>query len=155
LYNQWGHELDGYGWSTLYVFREIDDEWTETARLTTSDTGDYFGQLAAATLSAEGSRVVVGSPYNDNQNGIRAGAAFYYDIGHLIPPCPGDVDGDRDVDLSDLGALLASFGLEPGDPWYDPRADVDGDGDVDLSDLGRCSRRTSCRARDDGGMGVT
>jgi hypothetical protein len=131
-----GHELDGYGWSTLYVFREIDDEWTETARLTTSDTGDYFGALAQATLSAEGSRVVVGSPYNDNQNGIRAGAAFYYDIGHLIPPCPGDVDGDRDVDLSDLGALLASFGLEPGDPWYDVRADVDGDGDVDLSDLG-------------------
>lgn len=48
----------------------------------------------------------------------------------------GDVDGDGDVDLSDLGILLAAWLSEPGDPnWY-PGADLDGDGDVDQSDLG-------------------
>jgi hypothetical protein len=49
---------------------------------------------------------------------------------------PGDVDGDGDVDLADLGELLASYGSEEGDPDYNPDADFDGDGDVDLSDLG-------------------
>lgn len=48
----------------------------------------------------------------------------------------GDVDGDGDVDIADLGALLASFDLPTDDPNYNPDADFDGDGDVDLSDLG-------------------
>jgi hypothetical protein len=86
--------------------------------------------LVQSSLAAEGGKIVTGAALDD-QIGSNAGAAFYFDIG-----CDGDIDGDRDVDLSDLGALLASFGLEPGDPWYDVRADVDGDGDVDLSDLG-------------------
>lgn len=41
---------------------------------------------------------------------------------------PGDMDGDGDVDLSDLASLLASYNLDEG-------GDVDGDGDTDLSDL--------------------
>jgi hypothetical protein len=45
------------------------------------------------------------------------------------PPCPGDRDMDGDVDLSDLGLVLASFGFDSG-------GDQDGDGDTDLSDLG-------------------
>ena len=45
-------------------------------------------------------------------------------------PCPGDVDGDNDVDLTDLAVLLSDFecvGTCAGD--------VDGDGDTDLTDL--------------------
>jgi hypothetical protein len=45
------------------------------------------------------------------------------------PACPGDLDGDDDTDLSDLGILLASWELDDG-------GDLDGDGDTDLSDLG-------------------
>jgi hypothetical protein len=48
---------------------------------------------------------------------------------------PGDVDGDGDVDLSDLGALLASYGLCEGHPRYNPDADFTGDNCVGLSDL--------------------
>src|SRR5687767_104590 len=29
-------------------------------------------------------------------------------------PCPGDLDGDGDVDLSDLAALLSHFGIPSG-----------------------------------------
>lgn len=45
----------------------------------------------------------------------------------------GDTDGDCDVDLSDLSALLAHFGMMRGATAAD--GDTDGDGDVDLTDL--------------------
>jgi hypothetical protein len=48
-------------------------------------------------------------------------------------PCPGDLDGDRDVDLADLAQLLAHYGAPSGAARED--GDLDGDGDVDLSDL--------------------
>jgi hypothetical protein len=41
---------------------------------------------------------------------------------------PGDLDGDGDVDLTDLALLLASYGIDAG-------GDIDGDGDTDLTDL--------------------
>ncbi len=119
-----GHELAGYGRSTLYVYRYIDEEWVETGRLTTSSQGDFFGIVGGVSLAAEGTHVVVGSPREDNQNGVDAGSAFYYDLS-----CIGDFDNDRDVDQSDLGILLASYGVDDG-------GDVDGDGDTDQADLG-------------------
>jgi hypothetical protein len=42
---------------------------------------------------------------------------------------PGDLNGDGAVDQSDMGILLAAFGVGSG-------GDVDGDGDTDQSDLG-------------------
>jgi hypothetical protein len=53
----------------------------------------------------------------------------------VLPPIPGDLDTDGDVDLSDLAALLAVYGTCDGDAAYDPAADLDGSGCVDLSDL--------------------
>ena len=44
----------------------------------------------------------------------------------------GDVDGDGDVDPSDLYKLSSAYGTSPpSNPW----CDLDGDGDVDASDL--------------------
>jgi hypothetical protein len=45
----------------------------------------------------------------------------------------GDLDGDGDVDLSDLAQLLSNYGMTGGANYED--GDLDGDGDVDLSDL--------------------
>ncbi|MFN0136650.1 MAG: lectin-like protein [Phycisphaerae bacterium] len=47
--------------------------------------------------------------------------------------CPGDVDGDNDVDLTDLATLLSNFGVPSGATRE--QGDLDGDGDVDLTDL--------------------
>lgn len=57
-------------------------------------------------------------------------------VWQLIGDQPGDVDGDGDVDVSDLGALLAAFQTCQGDPAFDARADFNSDGCVDLTDLG-------------------
>lgn len=47
-------------------------------------------------------------------------------------PCPGDTNGDGQVDITDVGNVLSDFGLTgPGLP-----GDVDGDNDVDVADLG-------------------
>jgi len=45
----------------------------------------------------------------------------------------GDLDGDGDVDLSDLAQLLANYGTTEGATYED--GDIDGDGDIDLNDL--------------------
>ena len=48
---------------------------------------------------------------------------------------PGDIDGDGDVDLADLAAMLSSFGQCFGDPGFVSNADLNDDGCVSLSDL--------------------
>lgn len=48
------------------------------------------------------------------------------------PACPGDVNGDGVVDLSDLAILLSHFGDSGADP---SDGDLNDDGNVDLTDL--------------------
>lgn len=50
------------------------------------------------------------------------------------PPCPGDLDGNRLVDSSDLGLMIAAWGSCQ--PKTDCAADLDQDGAVTASDLG-------------------
>ena len=52
------------------------------------------------------------------------------------PPCPGDVDGSGQVNQGDLGILLATFGLCPGDQGYNPAANFAGDACITQADLG-------------------
>ncbi|KKM97150.1 hypothetical protein LCGC14_1170970 [marine sediment metagenome] len=51
----------------------------------------------------------------------------------FVAGCPGDLDGDGDTDLADLGILLADFGCTAPGPCP---GDLDNDGDTDLADLG-------------------
>ncbi len=51
-----------------------------------------------------------------------------------IPACPGDINGDGEVNQADLGMLLPHFGMSNGATPAD--GDLDGDQDVDQADLG-------------------
>lgn len=58
------------------------------------------------------------------------GFRTYVEAGESLP---GDLDGDGDVDLADLGIILADYGCTSPPPCA---GDADGDGDTDLGDLG-------------------
>jgi hypothetical protein len=55
------------------------------------------------------------------------------DMGVYEYQCDGDLDGDGDIDLSDLAQLLANYGITTGACYT--QGDIDLDTDVDLSDL--------------------
>jgi plastocyanin len=66
----------------------------------------------------------------------------YYCIVHVgldmvgsieVVTCPGDLDGNGQVDLNDLTLLLSNYGTSEGAGYFD--GDLDGDGSVRLSDL--------------------
>ena len=144
---------------SAYAFRFDGLNWIEEAKLTTSDaaSSDYFGN--AVSISGD---VALIAAYLDDDGGISSGSAYMFGRFSDCQPngvidvcdiadgtsldansngtpdeceqdCPGDLDGDRDVDLSDLAQLLSNYGMTAGATYED--GDLDGDGDVDLSDL--------------------
>ena len=48
---------------------------------------------------------------------------------------PGDVDGDRDVDIFDMVLLAGVYRVKKPDARYDANCDIDGDGDIDIFDI--------------------
>jgi hypothetical protein len=146
-----------------YVFwRESDGSWTQLARLQPDDLGqrDEFGY----SVALRGHLAVVGAPFQrlrreDGTVADEVGAAYVFAVGPDLDGdgimdaclCPGDVDGDFNVNFTDLATVLHNFGQVDDDPdgggdgdsdpacqtWPTRCAgDLDRDGDVDISDLG-------------------
>ena len=96
--------------------------------------GMMTGSAAAAwdmfgwSVSVSGNIGVVGA-LRDDDHDINSGSAYVF----YVTPCPGDLDGDLDVDLADLAQLLGNYDMPEGATYLD--GDLDGDGDVDLADL--------------------
>ncbi|MFN0136485.1 MAG: hypothetical protein ACKVS9_10275 [Phycisphaerae bacterium] len=101
--------------------------------------GFYFDGEAVFDLNA----ITTGQPgqitdaFDISQTGFVAATANSLDgpaallLSGMSTPCTGDVDGDHDVDLTDLATLLTDFGLVD----TGLHGDLDRDGDVDLVDL--------------------
>lgn len=89
------------------------------------------------TANAGNLRIVEARAINDRYEIVATAAVD--DTYHAVLLVPvavaGDVDHDGDVDLQDLAALLAAYGICAGDPGFNPDADFNHDRCVDLSDL--------------------
>jgi hypothetical protein len=123
----------------VYVFAcGADGIWSEVSKLTAGDGAqdDVFGYH----LAVDGNTAVVGA-YRDDDNGEDSGSAYIFAVGPDedgdgimdVCLCPGDLDHDLDVDLSDLAQLLSNYGETSGMTYED--GDLDEDADVDLADL--------------------
>ncbi|MCK4872138.1 MAG: FG-GAP repeat protein [Phycisphaerales bacterium] len=88
---------------SAYIFDTATGQ--QIAKLLPDDgaAGDRFGDSVAIS----GATAIVGADWNDD-NGYESGSAYLFDAS--AAPCLGDLDGDGDVDQSDLGILLANYG---------------------------------------------
>lgn len=115
-----------------FVFQhEGAGEWTYAAQLRPTDAYS-FAQNFGNAVHLRDNIAVVGS-WAHHENGLYSGAAYVFE--DVLEAIPGDIDGDRDVDLSDLALLLSSFGLCDGDAGFNAAADLDASGCVELGDL--------------------
>jgi len=113
-----------------YVFRLNGLSWIQEAKLL-GDDGPGYDHLGCS-VSVSGDTTLVGAP------GV-FGLGSAYVFGPCAnafsdpPACPGDLDADDDIDLSDLAELLANYGMPCSASYF--HGDLDDDGDVDLADL--------------------
>jgi Laminin B (Domain IV) len=125
------------GGRTLLIDNHVDPPSQDNAWLSftvpLSTVGDWrLDSLAGPAATEADLRAVLGNLTailirGDYFAGIDQ--AHLDNVGLHAPPCPGDLDGDRDVDQADLGRLLSSYLVDGG-------GDLDDDGDTDQADLG-------------------
>jgi hypothetical protein len=121
-------EASAEGWGTLIT--AFDAEGNPLHQIQPSRGGD--GHSRRFGISTEGNAIYsvelsLGNYIPEHHDDV------WIDDLEVVVIC--DIDGDGDVDLSDLAALLAAYFSCTGDDDYNPDADFDGDGCVDLSDL--------------------
>lgn len=124
LFKIWVANDGGLNWTLVETIGPASSSgWTEKW----FTVGDFVSPTAQVRVRFEASDLNSGSV-------VEAGIdAFSIRVLECAPDCAGDLDGDGDIDLSDLAQLLANYGLTGGASPAD--GDMDGDGDVDLSDL--------------------
>ncbi len=110
-----------------YVFLEADADWNYEQRIRPFGGGGTWDQFGSS-VAVSGIFAVMGAQ-RDDDDAINRGSAYVFHT----RACPGDLNGDGEIDLSDLAQLLANYRTTSGAAYED--GDLDGDGDVDLSDL--------------------
>jgi FG-GAP repeat len=124
-----------------YLFeRDENGGWHQLSKLLPSSTDPY--DVAGSTVALTDTFALVGAPETDIY-AYNSGAAYVFATGpdvngnDVADPCEcvADIDGDGIVGQRDLGVLLSTYELDPGNPLHDPRADVNNDGVIDQQDL--------------------
>lgn len=128
-YNMWRTESDSDDALRVWIGSTL----VATHNMAATDSF-YTIQNAIIPLGLRGTVATVSFDLTST-DAFGVGSTVRIDLVHFAPHVPGDVDGDGDVDLTDLALLLSSFGTCDGDPGYLPKADIDQSGCVDLVDL--------------------
>jgi len=111
------------------------------------DAGDNASVPTATVTDLDGNPRIVDDPGMPD-SGNAPGGEPTVDMGAYEfqgSTCFGDLNGDNQINLADLGALLGHYGMTDGATYAD--GDLDGNGAVDLADLGELLSRygTSCQ----------
>ncbi len=122
----------------VHVYYHDGTQWAAGGVLTPTSlaTWDQFG----FPLATSGGRLIAGA-IRDDQAATNAGAVYIMDLPALAG-CPGDADGDRDVDASDLLLVLSNYARPAGGP---ADGDFDRDGLVEADDLRLVTERLDTR----------
>ena len=116
---------NGSNWTLVRTFGpQSNDGWNEYSFF----VGSYVTPSAQVKVRFEASDLNSGSVVEAGVDDFRV-VQFTCEV----VDCPGDLDGDMDVDIADLAQLLSNYGIMSGAAYED--GDLDADGDVDLSDL--------------------
>jgi hypothetical protein len=99
-------DFAGYQTGSIMAYRYDGGLWEEVTNLVPPDA--QGGMLFGSRISLCGNEAVI-TAFRDPDAGALAGSAYLWRLDNYNC-CPGDLDFDGDVDLSDLGILLAAFG---------------------------------------------
>jgi len=143
-------ETVGEGYNvTIYVFVENQGGFTETFNVTAYANATVIGALPV-TLNPGDNQTLT---FTWDTTGFAYGNYTISAMADIVPgetdttdntmtyprytlvTIPGDIDGDRDVDIYDIVAMAGIYGTTEEDPQYDPNCDIDGDGDIDIYDI--------------------
>lgn len=103
----------------------------------TSFGEDAYGEIYICDQGGQVYKIVSADPLPDcDEDGVPDACETDSD-GDGTPDdcetCPGDVNGDNEVDVTDLGTLLGNFGMTEAEL---SDGDLNGDGEVNVTDLG-------------------
>jgi thiol-disulfide isomerase/thioredoxin len=112
----------GFAEGPFMTDTEIICSWFDTV-----DNGPATYTTGRFTVVGGTTLTIVGDSTAKNTGGKLHHFEFTVDL--TTTPCEGDLNGDGERNLSDLGILLASFEVDDG-------GDINGDGETNLADLG-------------------
>lgn len=142
-------DVDALGSTVLLFISETSPLTTVFAPVATTPSGgasfigvlfDAGERVSAIEIASGNVRIGPGQNEGPLSGGGFADAVVMDDFVYGEPVrapsrCPGDVNGNNAVELSDLTQLLASFGACVGGAGFNPAAELNGDGCVALEDL--------------------
>lgn len=103
--------------------------WPTTIATAIAPSGQFTWTVPNVFTTHARVKVVV----HDNESLTGSDASpVDFTINGTPPVCPGDLDGNHQVDLGDLTIVLGNYGLSPATP---AQGDLDGNTVIDLSDI--------------------
>ena len=130
---------------TLHLMDEAYDDWHWCAAATLGNSFTGNGTLFTITLRVKNqldSPVATYLVINSSDLASPNGGVIEHEVIHGLVMIPGlssgylgDIDDDGDVDIYDIVLLSDAYGLDVGDPEYNPKCDLDEDHRVYIFDI--------------------